>query len=318
MNTHHLKAFTAIVKYGGVIKAAAQMHLTQPALSASLKALEASLGATLLDRGRGNRPMKLTLEGERFHKRALAILAECELAREEARSGTAVKQRLRIGLLDTLPAGWAQQLLHALPAAVPGRAVEFWEGSAAQIAGWLEQERIEAAVTVIAEAAAHCKLLWREPFVVACSPRHPFANPQGKSLALRELAGAPFVFRAGCEMSPVGEAQLRASGIRLKTVVRATRDELAFDAVAQGHGFTLAPRSLVPGRLRAVKVSGLSLSRTVGVHWGQQLPKDMAKMLCKVAKTSPPDVHQRDIALRDPSSKTTSNSRSRPTRPRSS
>lgn len=81
------------------------------------------------------------------------------------------------------------------------------------------------------------------------------------------------MFRSHCEMSPVGEAQLRAAGIRLRTVVRAAREELAFASVAHGLGVTLAPRSIVPSGLVSLVVSGLSLSRTVGLQWRSGLDR---------------------------------------------
>lgn len=41
---------TAAVEYGGVIKAAERLHLSQPSVSAGLKALEQTLGRPLFDR----------------------------------------------------------------------------------------------------------------------------------------------------------------------------------------------------------------------------------------------------------------------------
>ena len=213
MNLNHLKSFVAIVNHGGMIRASQQLHVTQPALSATLKSLESDLGASLFDRGRGSRPMKLTLEGERLYKRASAILTECDLAREEARSGIVVKERLRIGTLDSLPPAWVERLLQKARSASQQRQIEVWEGSAEQLAGWLEQQRIEAAISVIAEKSGHSKLLWREPFVAVSSPSHPLARRPGRRIRLLDLAGEPFVFRTSCEMSPVGEAQLRAAEI---------------------------------------------------------------------------------------------------------
>lgn len=269
MKIQHLKAFTAIVKHGGVIRAAEQLHVTQPALSASLKALEADLGCTLFDRSRGNRRIRLTASGQRFHARALAILHECEVARAELRGEERPTERLRLGVLDTLPKEWVKIFLANLreDSRSARQAIEIWEGSAERLAGWFGQERLDAALTAVAEKGADTRVLWREPFVAVVSPAHAFAGRARRAIAIRELAGEPFVFRSNCELSPVGEAQLRASGITLRTVVRAEREELAFDSVEQGYGVTLAPRSIVPARLVALNVSGFSLARTIGLHW---------------------------------------------------
>lgn len=288
MKIQHLKAFVAIVKYGGVIKAAAQLHLTQPALSASLKALETDLGCALFDRSRGNRRIRLTPSGQRFHARALAILDECEVARAEVRGEERPRERLRLGVLDTLPKEWVKTVLANLREEPGSRhqAIEIWEGSAERLAGWFGQERLDAALTMVAEKGADTRILWREPFVAVVSPAHAFARRPRRAIAIRELAEEPFVFRSNCELSPVGEAQLRASGITLRTVVRAEREELAFDSVEQGYGVTLAPCSIVPARLVPLVVSGFSLSRTIGLHSRPGLDRALVDRVYRAATSA--------------------------------
>lgn len=282
MKIQHLRAFVAIVRYGGVIKAARELHVTQPALSASLKTLERDLGCALFERARGNRRMRLTANGQRFHARALAIMRECEVARAELRGEERPRERLRLGVLETLPLDWVKQLLADLRRAMPEHAIEIWEGSAERVAEWLEQERLDAALTTVAEKGTDTRVLWREPFVAVVSPRHPYAKRR-RPIALRELAGEPFVFRSRCELSPVGEAQLRAAGVSLRTVVRAAREQVAFDAVEQGYGVTLAPRSVAPRSLVPLAVSGFSLSRTIGVHWRSDLDRDLVARIRRAA-----------------------------------
>jgi len=283
MKLQHLKVFVAIVQYGGVIKAAEQLHVTQPALSASLKALEDDLGVKLFLRSRGNRGMRLTSEGQRFHARALAILRECEITRAELRSETRPPERLRLGLLDTLLAAWVEDFLSALRDALTSHSIVLWEGSAERIAAWLEQGRLDCAVTTIAEKSAGTHPLWREPFVAVFPPHHPWAGRSRRTVSLRELAQTPFVFRSNCELSPVGEAQLRAAGVRLDVAVRAAGEKLAFAAVKNGYGVTLAPRTMVPAELASAAVSGLSLSRTIGLQWHAGFDPALAAALRKIA-----------------------------------
>ena len=272
-----------MVDAGGVIKAAERLHLSQPAVSAGLKALEEDLGCALLVRSRGSRGVRLTTAGRRFHQRALAILRECDAARTELSGPEQHVERWRLGVLETLPQAPAAALLGALHAARPGERIDLWEGSAARLAGWLGQDRIDAAVTVVAEHTPNAHVLWREPFVAAVAPGHPLARSPRGTITLRDLGAEPFVFRARCELSPVGQAQLRAAGVTLRVVVRAEREDLAFRLVAQGAGVTLAPRRSVPEYLVPLGVSGLSLARTIGLQWRPSLDPGLVAAIQRIA-----------------------------------
>ena len=66
INFAHLRAFHAIASHGSFTRAAQASHLTQPTLSAHLKALEQHYGVQLLER-RGRR-IQLSALGEVLFK----------------------------------------------------------------------------------------------------------------------------------------------------------------------------------------------------------------------------------------------------------
>jgi DNA-binding transcriptional LysR family regulator len=68
-----LRSFTAVADAGGVTRAAAQLNLTQSAVSMQLKRLEESLGLQLLDRSA--RSIALTAQGEQLLAYARKLLA---------------------------------------------------------------------------------------------------------------------------------------------------------------------------------------------------------------------------------------------------
>ncbi|MDG4858602.1 LysR family transcriptional regulator [Streptomyces sp. T-3] len=74
----HLRAFLAIAEEGNVTRAAARLHLGQPALSRTLRQLESHLGARLVDRSTHH--LELTAEGRTFREKAAAALAAVETA----------------------------------------------------------------------------------------------------------------------------------------------------------------------------------------------------------------------------------------------
>ncbi|QMU08797.1 LysR family transcriptional regulator [Levilactobacillus suantsaii] len=73
METRILRYFLTIVQQGSISKAATYLHVSQPALSQQIKALETTLGTTLFHRG--PRTITLTAKGIYLADRAKEILA---------------------------------------------------------------------------------------------------------------------------------------------------------------------------------------------------------------------------------------------------
>jgi DNA-binding transcriptional LysR family regulator len=61
-----IEAFLAVVRTQCVTKAAEELHLAQSSVSHRLKMLEQQVGATLIERGKGLREIRLTPTGEEF------------------------------------------------------------------------------------------------------------------------------------------------------------------------------------------------------------------------------------------------------------
>ncbi|MBT2440906.1 LysR family transcriptional regulator [Streptomyces sp. ISL-36] len=79
----HLRCFLAIAEEGNVTRAAARLHLTQPAVSRTLAALEKHLGVRLVDRSTHH--LALTAEGRAFHDRAAAAVTAFDTALDPER-----------------------------------------------------------------------------------------------------------------------------------------------------------------------------------------------------------------------------------------
>lgn len=86
MGLRHLRAFLAIADERNITRAAARLHLTQPALSRTLRDLEAHLGVRLVDRSTHH--LELTPAGETFRDRAAAAVAAVDEVLDPAKAGT--------------------------------------------------------------------------------------------------------------------------------------------------------------------------------------------------------------------------------------
>ena len=113
-----LRAFATVAREGNLTRAAAQLHLTQPAVSLQIKNLQTALGVTLFTRT--SHGLALTRDGQALlphAERALAAATDVERAAATLRQE--VRGRLRIGtILD--PAflrlgGFLKQLVETWP-----------------------------------------------------------------------------------------------------------------------------------------------------------------------------------------------------------
>ena len=66
MTNQDIETFFAVLDHGTMTAAAEALYITQPSLSARLKALEDQVGAPLFHRGKGQRRITLTDAGQHF------------------------------------------------------------------------------------------------------------------------------------------------------------------------------------------------------------------------------------------------------------
>ncbi|MDD4913080.1 MAG: LysR family transcriptional regulator [Sideroxydans sp.] len=287
MKIQHLRFLTAVVDYGGVIKASERLHLSQPTITIGLKALEQNLGKPIFDRSeKTNRPLKLTPDGRRFYQHAIEILRQCDIARANFIEAATEKNQMRIGIIDTLPQKVINNVIREVRQKLPDVEIEIWEGSPEQISKWLTQNKIDFAWTNVNDLTPNAITLWREPIVAVMPPNHVVINSHADSIALRDLEKIPFIFRSRCELDAVGRAELKTAGIRLKVKVRAEREDFAFQLVRDGEGFTFAPRSLVPDDLAFIRVLDFTVRRVIGLQWQESADSFLKGVLVEAAEKS--------------------------------
>lgn len=101
MELRQLVYFEAVARCGGFTRAADQLRIAQPAVSAQIRRLEHELGTVLLERT--TRRVAVTHAGELILVRARAVLAELDGARADLDDLAAVlRGHLRIGVTQVL------------------------------------------------------------------------------------------------------------------------------------------------------------------------------------------------------------------------
>ena len=102
LNYHHLRYFWTVAKEGGLTKAAAKLHVSQPTISAQIQALEGVLGEKLLRRA--GRNLALTDTGQQVLGFAEEIFSlGQDLLNAVKQRPTTRPLRLYLGVADALP-----------------------------------------------------------------------------------------------------------------------------------------------------------------------------------------------------------------------
>jgi LysR family transcriptional activator of glutamate synthase operon len=244
MELRQLAYFEAVVRCGGFSRAAEQLRIAQPAVSAQVRRLEAELGTPLLERT--TRRVALTHAGELFLARARSVLGELDGARADLAELAAVRRgHVRIGATLVLGSLDLPRSLARFRRRYPGVTLALRAGLIADLLGDLSSGVID-----IVLGPLHPELLdgflaqplVEERIVLVTPPGRPAPGPAPARLA--DFAGEPFVcLPAGSGLHAILVAAAAAAGftprIQLETHSPASIREL----VAAGLGVALMAES---------------------------------------------------------------------------
>jgi len=184
-----LRYFVTVAEHGHFGRAAAQLHISQPAVSQQVARLERELGLVLFDRSR--RQIALTAAGEAFLPEARRVLRAADRAARAAADLTAgTTGLLRVGSSEGL-GPHLEQILTAFRRRRPAASLHLVPGSTpvklvAVAAGGLDAAFVRAAQPI---PGVVIHPLWDEPLLVAMPAGRAPAGSGGLELA--HLADLP-------------------------------------------------------------------------------------------------------------------------------
>jgi DNA-binding transcriptional LysR family regulator len=267
MELHQIRHFIAVAETGGFTKGAQRVAVSQPAISASIAKLEAELDVKLLERRHSQ--VVPTTAGMRLLEVGKTILQSCNAVRAEVKA-IANHKWLRIGILQLLYSGHVSGLLTAFREANRDVAIEVVDGTCEQLFGFLEEQELDAALTVLdgTESKFASRALFTTPYVLAIREDHRFA--QHSAVTLGDLANEPFILPDHSPCLHDLTDTLARRGDRVRVVYHTDRDDRALALVAAGLGVALVPGRFEFPAVRQIQVSDLGVSRTVGLVWLHQ------------------------------------------------
>jgi DNA-binding transcriptional LysR family regulator len=245
IDRYMLRYFLAVAEAGNFSRAAKQVSVTQPTLSAGIAKLEKQLGARLFDRD--TKRVALTAAGSRFLLRARRISAEYELALQELLDAPVARHRRAGG----------------------NEALELLDGSERDLAERLDRGRLDIALTVIRPHHTRFRpeALRSERYLMVLPEGHPLADLE--TVQAEQLAGDRMVVRRHCEALPEISRFFTERGVRPSFVLKTTDDARVLAMVRAGAGIGMMPESFRDAALqpdvRFVRVADFDLQRDVGL-----------------------------------------------------
>ncbi|MFI1193746.1 LysR family transcriptional regulator [Micromonospora sp. NPDC020750] len=254
-----LRYFAVLAEELHFTRAAARLHIAQPALSQQIRALERQLGVPLVHRT--SRGCTLTEVGQRVAAEAGRLLAEVDAGTARIRDLVRGRDgRLRLAYTRSARGGRVDALVTRFRAAHPDvEVVAETAWTAPNVAGLLAG-RLDAAFvrTPVEEPGLRCRFVEAEELLLALPVGHPLAAGR-RRISRAEVVDLPAVMWPrdnGPGMFDRTIAQVWPQG-GFRLVRQEPDDEQLLRAVAGGDVVAAVPA----GRARALKVPGVRLRR---------------------------------------------------------
>jgi DNA-binding transcriptional LysR family regulator len=277
-----IEVFVAAAEEGSISAAARRLGVSPSAVSQQLSALEAALGAVLLDRS--GRPVQVTPAGAMFRRHAQTILNAASEARAElAMADLSGMTTLRLGVIEDFDSDVTPRLLSALAADLKGCRFLLETGASHRLMDQLEARALD--IVIAADSGTeNAPEDWREIHPILSEPFVAVAPPG------RQIEDLPLIlYTARHLMGRQIAAHLSRHG--LKPAHRFELDSYAaiLAMVAGGEGWTiLTPLALHQARAFRAQVEvrplpfpalarTLSLSARAGILQG--VPAHIAQRL---------------------------------------
>jgi DNA-binding transcriptional LysR family regulator len=268
MQLAQLQGLVEIARTGTIGRAAEQLVISQPALTARLKALEEELGCALVARGRGG--SRLTDAGRAllpYAERAIAAIDEgAQRARELAGGRTAA---LAIGAAPAVSAYVLPAVLRRLRAAYPDAHLSVRSGHSEELLELVLRGEVQVGVMrPLPHPEIVSQPVYEDALILVTHRGHPFSRL--RYIRMRDLAGEQLVmFDRASSYHDLTRTMFRSAGVRPRSFLEVDNIDAAKRMVQEELGVALLPHSAVEAelrrqRLRAIRVADMTpVRRTI-------------------------------------------------------
>ena len=242
MEIHEVRYFLTLSETLNFTRAAEVCGVSQPALTRAIQSLEEKLGAgQLINRERGNTHLtELGLMMRPYFEQVLAGVELAKIAANDYRQQATAS--LKLGLMCTIGPTRMADFFAGFHRDNPEIQIYLKDAPAAELESLLSSGDFSVGIYCKAEAIDerfHVIPLYRERFVIAVSPEHPFANKTEVRFA--DLDKQRYLNRANCEYNDKLDAIMAQIGVEPTYPYESERDDWIQSMVLAGLGCTAIP-----------------------------------------------------------------------------
>lgn len=254
MEIDQVETFLAVATFGGFHRAAEALRISQPAVSARIKALEESLGAKLFSRSRGG--LVVSDAGRTFRPHAEQLLKTASLARQavhELLPSTA--SPLQIAAALSISVYFLPDVLKRFQRAHPNVIISIRPGHSKEV---LEMVLNEDAEIGLARSLQHPEVetlsLRDDPLLLVT---HPTRGPSRLRRArLQQVASWPLIlYERGSSDWALTNSLFRTAGLVPNVAMEVDSIETAKRMAERGLGMAFLPQLAVGREIRVGKLA---------------------------------------------------------------
>lgn len=261
LTLRQLQVFAAVARHASFSKAAAELHLTQPAVSIQVRHLEEAVGLDLFERV--GRQLYLTEAGHEMLHYSRSIADQLgEAAEVFAQMKDVRRGRLSVAVATTANA-FASHLLAAFSRRYPAATISLDVTNRATLLRQLADNQTD--MVIMGKPPADQDLVGTafmdNPLVVIAPPDHPLAADRTSRLPLRSITGERFVVRERASGTRAAMERFFAKHeVALDIGMELTSNEALKQAVAAGLGLGIVSGHTLEPELRAGQLKVLDVA----------------------------------------------------------
>lgn len=273
LDTRQLRAFVTLARRGSFTLAAKELHLSQSAVSHSMKALETDLGCRLFDRM--SKKVLLTQAGEQLLQHADKILSEMLAARESiTQLGKWGRGRLRVGASTTACQYILPEILSEFKKSYPQALITVEPGDTWEAMELLRNNQVDMALLLQPKRDDDFEFspIFEDEMQFVMAPSHPWAK--AGAVQREDVPRQQYIlYNKKSFTFELVEDYFRSEDMVLNAVMEFGSMEAIKELVKLGLGVSiLAPwiarKEIESGELVTLPLGRRKLKRTWGLlHW---------------------------------------------------